>query len=59
MGAKLYTHPTHNEEGDDVMSLEENKLCRVIVCDLKDAIDHLPETLLELGFYDEKYQLLY
>jgi len=39
------------------MSLEENKLCRVIVCDLKEAIDHLPEILLELGFKIEEVQL--
>lgn len=32
-------------------------LCRVIVCDLKDAFDHLPEMLLELGFKVEGIQL--
>ena len=39
------------------MSLEENMICRVIVCDLKDAVDHLPEMLLELGFKVEEVQL--
>jgi uncharacterized protein (DUF362 family) len=31
--------------------------CRVIVCDLKDAVDRLPELLLELGFKVEEVQL--
>lgn len=32
-------------------------LYRVIVCDLKDAVDHLPELSLELGFKVEEVQL--
>jgi uncharacterized protein (DUF362 family) len=33
------------------------ELSRVIVCDLKDAVDHLPELSLELGFKVERVQL--
>ena len=32
-------------------------LCRVIVCDLKDAVDRLPELCLELGFKVKDVQL--
>ncbi len=32
-------------------------LCRVIVCDLKEAVDHLPEQSLEVGFKLERVQL--
>jgi hypothetical protein len=30
---------------------------RIIICDLKDAVDHLQEVLLELGFKVEEVQL--
>ena len=32
-------------------------LCRVMVCDLKEAVDHLPELSLEVGFKVEGIQL--
>ena len=37
--------------------MEENKLCRVIICDLKEAVNHLPEMLLKLGFNVKEVQL--